>query len=510
MRPIAFFKLSAVALLATACTVGPDFKRPAALAESTYTDAEQTHRINANSAELENKQAIALGKELNGQWWTLFRCQPLNDLIQHALKHNPNLKAAQAALNAAQEVAVAKKASLLPALDATASGTEQKTSGAMFGNPSFGGSQFTLYNTSVKVSYTLDVFGAIRRQIESQTAQSEYQHFELEATFLTLAGNIATTAIQEAALRAQITALEDIISKQTEQLNVIKQQFEVGAVSQTAVLAQETTLAQTKTQLPPLQAQLAQTRHLLTVLVGEPPNKILPAQFNLADLHLPEQLPLSLPSKLAQQRPDIRAQEALLHVASANIGVATASIYPNFTINASMSSIATDVGDLFIPGSGIWSLGGNLAQPLFHGGEATHKKRAAVALYQQAAENYRATVLQALQSVADTLTALEFDASALTAQNKAADSANASLELTRVQWQAGANSYVALLTAENNYQQTRLSQIKAQAARYADTVALFQSLGGGWWQREDLVKTMTALQPKAEPRKWWQRITDFW
>lgn len=510
MRHIPPFRLLALALLCSACNVGPDFKRPEPPAEKIYTDAAQLQRIADNANALTDRQRIVFDSELQGQWWTLFHCQALNILIQQALQHNPTLQAAQAALTAAEEAVTAKKGALLPALDASANETRQKTSGAQFGNPSFGGSQFTLYNTSVKVSYSLDVFGAIRRQIESLAAQTEYQRFELEATFLTLVSNITTTVIQEASLRAQIAAVENLIAKQNEQLAIVKQQVELGSVAQSAVLAQQSTLAQSRAQLPPLQAQLAQTRHLLTLLIGEAPNKILPAQFTLADLQLPEHLPLTMPSKLTQQRADIRAREALLHAASATIGVVTASAYPDFTINASMSRIATNVADLFISGSGIWSVGGNILQPLFHGGQVTHKKREAMANYQQAAANYRATVLQALQNVADTLSALEFDAATLAAQNTAVDTATASLELTRVQWQAGATNYVALLSAERDVQQSRLGQIKARAARYADTVALFQSLGGGWWQREDLMKTLSARQPKPAPRQWWQRLSDFW
>ena len=499
--------LSSIALVS--CTLGPNFKSPAPPSEKNYTDAQQAQRLAANTATLDAKQVLAIGEQLTGQWWTLFHCKALNTLIEQAVQHNPSLQAAQAALKAVQENVIAKQSDLLPAFDATATSTRQKTSGAQFGNPSFGGSQFTLFNTAVKVSYSFDVFGAVQRQIESLDAQAQYQRFELEATFLTLASNISTAAIQEAALRAQIEALETIINQQSEQLAVINQQFELGALAQTAVLAQQSSLAQTRTQLPPLQALLAQTRHQLSRLIGAAPDKALPT-FSLADLHLPAQLPLSVPSKLAQQRPDIQAQQALLHAASANIGVAIASAYPDFTINASMSSIATHITDLFIPGSGIWSVSGQLLQPLFHGGQATHKKRQAEALYQQAASNYRDTVLQALQNVADTLSALEFDAASLNAQNSASSSAAASLELTRLQWQAGASSYVALLNAQQSYQQARLGQIKATAARYADTVALFQALGGGWWQRPDLVKTLSANQPPPKPRTWWQRLGDNW
>jgi NodT family efflux transporter outer membrane factor (OMF) lipoprotein len=257
-------------------------------------------------------------------------------------------------------------------------------------------------------------------------------------------------------------------------------------------------LEQERTALPPLQKQLMQTRHRLTVLVGDLPSNDLTAQFTLADLKLPLEVPLSIPSKLVAQRPDIRAQEALLHAANANIGVITAKMFPDFTISANIGSIATRLGDLFVPGSAIWSTGLNLLQPIFHGGEDIHNRRAAIAAYEAAAARYRSTVLQAFQNVADSLTALESDANAVKVQTAAEQAALASLELSRTQYQVGATSYLSLLTAQNTYQQARIGQIKAQATRLADTAALFQALGGGWWNRADLSRTLAAQQKKSE------------
>jgi len=484
--------------LFSACTLGPDFTRPASPDTKSYTSGKQSNRITTTSSESGAAQSLALGKDIQGQWWTLFRSPPLTKLIEQAMKRSPDLQAALSALTEAQENASAKQGSLFPALDATASASRQQTSGAQFGNPDFGTSVFTLSSTSVKVAYTLDVFGAIRRQIEGFEAQAEYHRFELEGAFLTLASNVVTTAIQEASLRAQINATEEIIKAQTRQLDLVKQQFELGAASRVDVLSLQSTLEQTRTTLPPMQQQLAETRHRLTILVGELPSTELVAQFKLSDLHLPEELPLSLPSKLVQQRPDVRAQEALLHAASAEIGVATAKLFPDFTISANVGSIATRLGDMFVPGSAIWSVGANLLQPIFHGGELIHKKRAAVAAYEQAAAQYRSTVLQAFQNVADTLSALEFDAAELKAQDATERTAFESLELTRVQYQIGIISYLSLLNSERDYQQARIGQIKAQAARYADTAALFQALGGGWWNREDLSATLLAEQKKKK------------
>ena len=481
-----------IIMLFPGCTLGPDFTRPASPDTKSYTTGKQSNRITTTSSESGAAQTLALGKDIQGQWWTLFRSPALTKLIEQAMKRSPDLQAALSALTEAQENASAKQGSLFPALDLKTNATRQKISGAQFGNPDFPGTTYTLSTASVQIAYTLDVFGAIRRQIEGFEAQAEYQRFELEGAFLTLASNVVTTVIQEASLRAQINATEEIIKAQTRQLDLVKQQFELGAASKVDVLGLQSTLEQTRTTLPPLQQQLAQNRHRLTVLTGELPSTELIAQFKLSDLHLPEELPLSLPSKLVQQRPDVRAQEALLHDASAQIGVATARLFPDFTINANVGSIATRLGDLFVPGSAIWSFGGNMLQPIFHGGELIHKERAAVASYEQAAAQYRSTVLQAFQNVADTLSALEFDAAGLKTQDAAVQAALDSLNLSRLAYQLGAVSYLSLLNSERDYQQTRIGQINAQARRYSDTAALFQALGGGWWNRPDLSATLLA------------------
>lgn len=488
-------KLLALCLFAlSGCSLGPDFKRPAGPEINNLVTQDQAVQIAAGSSS-GNGQTLLAGKDIPGQWWYLFRSKALNSLIEQAIKRNPTLQAAQATLTAAQENRLVKSGALLPQLDASLSGKRQKVSGAQFGNPDGGGSIFTLYNASVNVSYTLDVFGGLQRQIEGLEAQVEYRRFQLEGAFLTLAANIVTGAIQEASLRAQIAATEGIIKADSDQLDILKRQFEIGSVSKVAVLNQQALLEQTRTSLPPLGKQLAQIRHQLSVLVGDVPGSAgLIEQFTLDELHLPEQIPLSLPAKLVEQRPDIRAQEALLHAAGAQIGVVAASIFPDFTISANLSSIATVAGNLFSPASLIWGVGGTLLQPLFHGGEFAHAKRAAVATYEQAAADYRSTVLNALQNIADTLSALEFDNAELLTQDAATQVASESLELTRDQMQVGAAGYLDLLTAERAYQQARIGQLKAQALRYADTAALFQALGGGWWNRSDLAKAIAAEQ----------------
>ncbi len=481
----------AVSLALSGCMLGPDFKRPLAPKLTNYGQSNANAPASA-LAQGGSSPSLLPGKDIPGLWWGLFRSPKLNALIQQGLRHSPDLQAAQAALAATQESAFAQKGALLPTLDASFSDNRQKTSGALFGNPGYSGSLFTLYNASVQVSYTLDFFGAIRRQIESLNAQAEYQRFLLEGAFLSLVGNIVTTAIQEASLREQIAATEAMIASQTRQLELIKQQAQLGSAARSAVLAQQAALAQSQTQLPPLQQQLAKSRHQLSLLVGDLPHQAPAAQFTLADLQAPEQLPISLPSQLVEHRPDIRAQESMLHASTAQIGVLTASVFPNFALTASSSTIATDATNMFVPSSYIWSAGGKVLQPIFHGGQFTHARSSAIATYEQVAAQYKSTVLKAFHDVADTLSALDHDAAELEAQSHAKQTARESLSLLQAQYGVGAASYLQVLDAERLYQQSQLGHIKAQAARLADSAALLQALGGGWWHRADLSKTIRA------------------
>jgi len=474
-----------VALAATlgACAVGPDFKRPDAPAPQSYTATPLPARTVAGKGPAGRVQTFQHGAEIPAQWWTMFHSEKLNTLVEQALKANQDVAAAQAALRQANENALAAQGGLFPSFDGKGNVTRQKVSGASFGQPGAGGQIYSLFNASVNVSYTLDVWGGVRRGVEAQRAQAEYQNFQLEGTYLTLTSNVVTTAVQEASLRAQIAATEQIVDADRKQLEMVKRQFALGGVSKVDVLTQQSQLAATLATLPPLRKQLAQNRNLLAVLLGRLPSEQPAERFELDDLKLPEDLPVSVPSSLVGQRPDIRAQEALLHQASAEVGVATANLLPQVTISGSYGGTSTNISDLLKSASNVWSIGGGITQPLFHGGELLHKKRAAVAAYDQAAAKYRGTVLGAFQNVADTLHALDADAEALQAQDQAEDAAAEALELARTQYQTGAISNLTLLVSQRQYQQARIAQLQAQAARYADTAALFQALGGGWWNR---------------------------
>jgi NodT family efflux transporter outer membrane factor (OMF) lipoprotein len=483
--------LAALAVLMTGCAVGPDFKRPAPPAVKGYT----AEPVPARPSSTDAAQQFVEGRDIPAQWWTLFHSPALNQLVEQSLKANPNLQAAQATLRQAQENVYAAEGTLFPSVNANGSVLRQKTSGVQNGQR-FPGSLFTLYNASVSVSYGIDLFGIARRGLESVEAQQEYERFQLEGAYLTLTANVVTTAVQEASLRAQIAATREIIDAEARQLDMLQKQFSVGAVSKSSVLAQQTALAETRAGLPKLEKQLAQIRNELAALAGNFPSENSTAAFDLEMLQLPHELPVSLPSKLVEQRPDIRAAESQLHAASAEIGVATANMLPQLTLSAGAGSVANSAGDLFSAGSGIWSVGAGLIQPIFRGGTLLHQRRAAVAAYDAAAAQYRGVVLSAFKDVANVLDALQSDDAILQAQTAASQSASDSLDITRKQYHAGAAGYLALLNAQQAYQQTRIALAQARASRYADTAALFQSLGGGWWNRKDA----TADQEQGEAK----------
>jgi NodT family efflux transporter outer membrane factor (OMF) lipoprotein len=469
-------------LLLAGCAAGPNFHRPA-IPPGSYTSEPLPKQTSASAVTGGEAQRFVEGSDIPAQWWTLFHSEALNALITRSLQANADLRAAQAALRAARANALAQAGVYYPSVQGTGAANRNKTAASLSPTPASGELYYALYTGQVSVSYVPDVFGLNRRTVESAKAQAEAQQFQVEATYLTLTANVVTAVVQEASLRGQISATEEMIGSQSEQLQIMRRQQDLGAISGADVLAQEAALAQAQQALPPLQKQLAQQRDLLAVLCGGMPSQAPTEPFELASLTLPQDLPVSLPARLVEQRPDVRMAEANLHAASAQVGVAVANRLPNLTITAFAGSAALATNELFASGSGIWTVGGNLLQPVFSGGSLLQKQRAAEATFEQAAAQYRSTVLSAFQNVADTLHALQADADAVKAASVAEHAAAQSLDIARKQFRLGAVAYLALLNAEQTYQQARLSLVQAQAARFADTAALFQALGGGWWNR---------------------------
>jgi len=426
-----------------------------------------------------------MAQDIPAQWWTVFHSPELDALIRSALTQSPNLASAQAALRQAQENARAFYGNaFFP--NATASLGVQREHASAVSTLTPGGELFTLYNASINISYTLDLFGLNRRELESMRALVNYQQFQVEAAYLTLTSNLVTTAIREASLRAQLQATKDILEFQTSQMDVIDKQFAVGAIPKSTVLSQRTLLAQTRASVPGLEKALQQTRNQLAVYAGRLPSDADLPEFHLESLQLPAELPVSIPAALVQQRPDIRATEALLHQASAQVGVATANQFPQLSLTASYGATSPTASGLTQKQWSFWNLGAGVVQPLFDAGALSAKKRASVAAYDQADAQYRATVLVAFQNVADSLQALDQDAKTLTQQVEVESVARQTLDLTNQQFQLGAVNSLLLLDAKRNYQNARIALVQAQAARYADTAALFLALGGGWWNRPEL------------------------
>lgn len=464
------------------CAVGPDFRVPDAPSMDRYTKTGLPEKTIASDAKGGSEQRFIIGRDISREWWTLFHSAALDELMRTALAENPSVALAEARLRAARENRAAQFGSFFPAVDAGASIGRQRISAASLGQSGADSATFSLLNASIGVSYTLDIFGGLRRQLEALDALVEYQSYQLEGAYLILTSNIITSALLSASLRKQTRATLEIIDFQTQQLNLVKERYDLGAVARAEVLAQQSQLAQTEAALPVLEKNLSLVRHQLAVLVGKAPSEIDLPEFDFETMSLPEELPVSLPSTLVRQRPDIKAAEALLHQASAQVGVATANLYPKITLTGSYGVVSNSLGDLFNSQSIIWNIGAGLLQPVFHGGTLRAQRRAALAVYDQSLAQYRLTILQSFQNVADALRSLEIDAVALKAQVKAEQAAREALELTRKQYELGAVSYPLLLNAQQQYQVAYINLVQAQSARFADTAALFAALGGGWWQ----------------------------
>ena len=482
--------LSAVMFIVLAgCAVGPDFERPEPPAAERFTaDPLPAATTSAPVAKGEAQQFLA-GRDLPGEWWNLFRSAALDALIKDALKANPNIKAAEAALRQAREMRLAGEGAFFPLVQGSFNASRNKTAGSVSPATASGGLYYNQYTAQLAVIYMPDVFGGTRRTVEGLLAQQEAQRFQLEAAYLTLTSGLVAAALGEAGLREQIAATKEIVRVQRESLDILRKQFALGQVAGQDVAAQEAALAQAEATLPPLEKQLAQQRDLIAVLTGRVPSDQPTARFALASLQLPQDLPVSLPSSLVEQRPDIRAAEASLHAASAAIGVAIAARLPQITLSANYGNTALSpltIADLFAPGTTFWTAAGNIGQTLFDAGALLHKQRAAEAAFDQSGAQYKETVLTAFQNVADVLEALKSDADALKAATAAENAAKESLDIAKRQLAAGAVNYLALLTAENTYEQALITRVQATAARFADTTALFQALGGGWWHRTDV------------------------
>ncbi len=494
--------LTASAVLTTAmlsaCAVGPNYKRPPLPPASAYSPTPFPASTASTSGTAGAAQSVVVGRDISAQWWTLFQSPELNALIERAFVASPTIDAALAALRQGQQNVYAQRGFFFPTLQASYQAQRTKLSGNTASSSEIGiqgnGQDitqsapaqpvtYTFHTAELTVGYTFDVFGLNRRQVESLQAQADQARFQLEAAYVTLASNVVAAALQEASTRAQIAAVRAIIEDNRRSLEILRGQFRLGYVMGLDVAAQESALSQAEGLLPPLEKQLEQTRDLLRVLVGNAPDHDVPQTFELSELHLPQELPLSLPSKLIEQRPDVRAAEEQVHAASAQVGVAVANRLPQFSLTGDLGGNATQFSQMFLGSGTFWDIIGSASQTLFDGGTLRHRQTAAEQGLVQAAAQYRSTALSAFQNVADTLHALYSDADALKSAVATEQAARVTRDLTRRQLEAGYVNYLALLSAEQAFQQAEIALVQAQASRLGDTAALFQALGGGWWNR---------------------------
>lgn len=461
---------------ASGCAVGPDFKAPEAPQTERYTAQELPQQTAATPIPGGESQTFAIGTQLPTQWWTLFGSDKLNEMVQTAFNNSPTTAAAHAALRQAQENLAAQRGGLFPSVDANGSALRQRPTSSLSSGIDPG--VYSLYNASVSVAYTLDIFGGVRRGIEARAAVVDFQQFELQATYLTLAANVVTSSVAAASLRDQLVATQDIIAALEKQLNISEARYRLGAAALPDVLSARSNLAAVRATLPVYELRLAAAQNQLAVYLGQLPSEFNASALDMAELTLPQALPLNVPSELVRRRPDIRAAEARMHEASANIGVATANLFPQISLSGDFGSQSVEASRLF--SDKFWGIGAGITQPLFHGGTLTAQRRAAIAAYDQAAANYRSTVLAAFQNVADALSAVHSDAKALQAEYEAKSSAQQNLALREKQHALGGISYLDLLIAQRQYQQAQINYAFALASRYQDTAALFQALGGNW------------------------------
>jgi NodT family efflux transporter outer membrane factor (OMF) lipoprotein len=495
------------AAMTCGCAVGPRWRAPHAPADAGYAPEPLPETSASAAVHGGEAQHLIAGRDIPFEWWELFQSPVLNSLIEKAFKANPNVTAARASLRQAQELVHAQQGFFYPSVGTTFQAERHKVSGNTNASSTIGvqgngvdllpaledpnhkphnlPSYYTFYTAELTVGFVPDLLGGNRRQVESLAAQKDAQRFALEATYITLASNVVAAAIQEASVRAQIQATREIIAADQSALRILRDQFKLGFAMRIDVAAQEAALAQIETTLPPLQKQLEQTRDLIRALVGDLPNG--PDEtFELDALQLPPEVPVTLPFKLIEQRPDVKAAEAQLHAANAQVGVAVAAMLPQFSISGEYGGNATQITQMFSAGGPFWSLYGSVTQPVFQGGTLLHQERAAKQALTQAAAEYESTMITAYRNVADALHISLSDADALAADVDAEASAKVTYDLTQRQAAVGYVDTLTLLSAEIAYQQALLTRVQAQATRYGDTVSLFQALGGGWWNRKEV------------------------
>jgi NodT family efflux transporter outer membrane factor (OMF) lipoprotein len=475
---VAFLGLTTIML--AGCTMGPDFKAPAPPDVTRYITNDATPGQSVSDDKSEQK--LVAGTDIPAQWWSLFRSPALNQLIEQALQANPDLASAQAAVQVAMENVKAQYGAFYPSVTLDPTAARNKDSAALSPVLSSNALIYNLYQAQLGLSWTPDLWGGNRRQVEALQAQADAQRYQLQNTYVTLAASLVAAVVQEASFSDQIAATQKIIDVEATVLRIERRQHDLGQIAGADVAAQETLLAQDRQLLPTLERQLAQQRNIVTALEGKYPDEQLDYTLTLSDFTLPAEIPSSLPSRLVEQRADIKVAEENLHAASALVGVAIANRLPNITLSANVGGVAADLGKVFAPGNDLWSVGAGLTEPVLDGGTLFHRSKAAEAAFDQAKAQYQSVVISAFQNAADVLVALQTDAEAARAANAAEAAAQRSFSIAEKQVRVGQAGTLSLLNAQQAQLQTTIATVQARAARLADTAALFQALGGGWAQ----------------------------
>jgi NodT family efflux transporter outer membrane factor (OMF) lipoprotein len=476
-------------ILLTNCTVGPNYKRPETPTPKQYINIKlknKNPKTVSTNVQFGEAQTFYINKKLPAEWWKLFHSKELEDLIHTAFKHNPTIGAAKASLRNAFEQAYAQRGDFLPYTGFSWTPTMQQTSGVLQSNLANNNYVYSLYTGQLFITYNLNAFGNLTRQQESLMGEVEKKHFELEAAYLTISSNLVNAVIQVAALRAQYSYIKKLVKAQSDIVYIFKKRYELGDIPQSDLLVQESALAETQSDLPILKKQIQLQRHVIQSLIGRYPTDLRTYAFQFKNFQLPQEIPINLPSTLLEHRPDIRASEAQMKAANAMIGVAISNRLPMITIgSANLGTAALQLSDFFNNNTNFWGLAGIVSQPIFAGGKLMHNQYAAEATYRQSEALYKATVINAFKEVADSLRSIQQDAIAINIARKAERTAYRSLEISRLQLKLGDNSTLLILANLELWHKAKISLIIEQSRRLSDTVALFQALGGGWWNKPE-------------------------
>jgi NodT family efflux transporter outer membrane factor (OMF) lipoprotein len=495
--------ISALAFLTlSGCSVGPDFSTPQPPNVESFTP----EKLTSIGGPGKDRLRLELEASVPQRWWETFHNDKLNKLIAAAIEYNPSIDAAEAAIKVAYFNAEAQKGAFLPtAMFGSNSQYYWQNTVMNFQNgnptnptgdaldPTTVFKPYGLFLKQMSIIYNVDIWGANRRSVESLEAQTDQQRYLLEAIYIALTSNVAAAAVTEATLRGQIAAIQRVIVIEKEILQIIQGRVSVGSSSQAEFLMQQTALGQAMQMLPPLEKQLSQQRNLLTALAGQYSTAQVPETFNLDQLELPKSLPVSLPSTFVRQRPDIRAAEANMHAAAAQIGVAIAARLPNLTLAPQFGYGAFNFAQIFVPASGFYILGGAVAHTLFDGFSLLNQQKAAEAGLVLADAQYRQSVILAFQNVTDALRALQADTKAVKAARFTEDSARKNLTIASGQLKIGSISQIELLNAQQAYLTASVATVQAEGSRLADVVGLFMALGGGW--RDTNLRDLPSSEP---------------